>query len=114
MSTAKSCTQRIFTGHVAGVSFATPDVDILNDGDEVELVHEPTNPFDDRAVRVDDISGQKLGYLPKDSTDCYFDAVENDFEITATIRSIDNSGKSPKIRINVSIQLNEEDGYVQD
>lgn len=104
--------QHIFTGHVAGVSFATPDVTCLQDEDAVNLVPEPTNTFDPKAVRVDDINGQKLGYLPKDCTECYFDAVQNGFDIYATIRSIDTEGKSPKIRLNVAIEIVEEDRYV--
>ena len=37
------------------------------EGEIVRLWHEPTNPFDERAIAVANMMGQTLGYIPRDS-----------------------------------------------
>lgn len=37
------------------------------EGTRASLVHEPDNPYDDRAIRVDNHRGQTIGYLPRGS-----------------------------------------------
>ena len=37
----------------------------LRERDSVRLVLEPENPYDERAIRVDTMEGNKLGYIPR-------------------------------------------------
>ena len=36
-------------------------------GETVRLLHEPDNPYDDRAIAVMNAAGEQIGYLPKGS-----------------------------------------------
>ena len=36
-------------------------------GQPVRLTHEPSNPHDDRAISVQNLHGERIGYLPRDS-----------------------------------------------
>ena len=51
---------------VAGVKFhqLSSIIDVLEEGDELALVLEPTNPYDKHAVRIER-RGIMLGYIPK-------------------------------------------------
>lgn len=39
----------------------------LREGAEVEIVHEPDNPYDDQALAVRTIADETIGYIPKGS-----------------------------------------------
>ncbi|MEL7609529.1 MAG: HIRAN domain-containing protein [Bacillota bacterium] len=51
---------------VAGIQHAQPDFSTLEVGGKIDLVHEPDNEYDKKAVRVE-FNGQKLGYIIKES-----------------------------------------------
>ena len=44
----------------------------LKEGDHVRLVLEPENPYDERAIRVDTLGGEKLGYVPRRANEILF------------------------------------------
>lgn len=96
---------RIFTGQVAGVSHAKPDLSQLRNGDKLTLFHEATNEFDPSAVRVSHPVVGKLGYIPKDSNEVIHSAWSNGFNPVATIRRIESGTKFNKIWLNVVISL---------
>lgn len=49
---------------VKGVSAMNVDLTGIAEGNPVELVPEPTNPYDPRAIRVE-IGGRLIGYLDR-------------------------------------------------
>ena len=40
-------------------------IQALSEGDRLLLVREPENPFDERAILVQNLEGEKLGYIPR-------------------------------------------------
>lgn len=52
---------------LAGESKYQRAVKALGEGDAVDLVAEPENKFDPRAIRVDSSDGETVGYIPRDS-----------------------------------------------
>lgn len=44
----------------------------LKEGDSARLVLEPENPYDERAIRVDTMEGNKLGYIPRRANEILF------------------------------------------
>ena len=69
---------------VAGTSFQQPAVLRCKEGDEVTLIPEPDNPYDQHAVQVR-VHDCKVGYVPMD--------------LTLSIKDILNSGKVESIKI---------------
>ncbi len=62
--------KEIFLMHINIVgSFFIPGIkDLFNelyDGEKLRLVREPENPHDNKAVRIDDSKGRKLGYISR-------------------------------------------------
>ena len=98
-------TQTILSCNIAGISHARPDFSVLSIDDEVTLVLEPQNEFDPRAIRVQHKDAGKLGYVPKESTICIRDAVDNGFELFTRLQSFNDSGKWPKIHLVVTIDI---------
>jgi hypothetical protein len=52
---------------VVGVSFFQADVAGCSPGEVVTLCHEPDNPHDELAIRVETATGKTVGYIPRDS-----------------------------------------------
>lgn len=98
-------TQTIYHGIVAGVSHARPDFEHFNAEDEVRIIFEPNNKFDQRAVGLYHPQAGRIGYVPRDCTGAFHDANENGFPMTAKLLSFDESGKFPKIIISVTISI---------
>ena len=40
-------------------------IQALSEGDRLLLVREPENPYDERAILVENLEGEKLGYIPR-------------------------------------------------
>ena len=40
-------------------------IQALSEGDRLLLVREPENPYDERAILVQNLEGEKLGYIPR-------------------------------------------------
>ena len=82
---------RTFVVRLAGVTHdgRQERVRRLRPGDAVQLVREPHNPHDARAVAVHDEDGNSLGYVPRVLTDTFHDepplqAVVNEVGLFAT------------------------------
>ena len=52
---------------IAGVSFYQSALEKCAPGQRVRFVHEPDNPHDPTALRVETLDGEQLGYLPRSS-----------------------------------------------
>lgn len=50
---------------VAGVSFRPDSIEKVKRGDPVALMREPSNKYDENAVRVLTLAGEHLGYVPR-------------------------------------------------
>ncbi|USI74539.1 HIRAN domain-containing protein [Sphingomonas morindae] len=52
---------------VAGVSFHQESLAACSAGEAVRFIHEPDNPHDELALRVETASGETIGYVPRGS-----------------------------------------------
>lgn len=61
-------TRRILHGNtllpIAGAKAYAPVISRLNKGEVLQIVPEPTNPYDKNAMRIIDARCQTVGYLP--------------------------------------------------
>lgn len=97
--------QPIFIGNVAGLSHAKPDLSCMSPSQQVHLIHEPTNEFDPRAIKVIHPAAGKLGYIPKESTEIFHRAWDNGFEPETKIRSIEPGARFDKVILVSSLTL---------
>lgn len=85
----------LYTGPIAG--FAHADglrlLQRLEAGDAVQLVREPHNPHDERAVRVD-WNGRKLGYIPRVENAPVAQRVDGGGALVARILRVHRSGNA--------------------
>lgn len=101
-------TLTIFNDLVAGLSFSRVDTSDMEVEDLVNLVPEPTNEYDARAIRVDHATFElKLGYIPKDQTAQIHSAWDNGLSVKCWIRHIKPAeGKTySKIWLRATIEL---------
>lgn len=75
----------------------------LSVGDALELVREPDNPYDPRAVRVD-WRGHKLGYVPRLDNEGVSRQLDFGVPLKARIQHLKKS-RSPRRRIIMEIYL---------
>lgn len=52
---------------LVGVSFYQPALERCAQGQPVRFVHEPDNPHDEMAIRVESFTGETIGYVPRSS-----------------------------------------------
>ncbi|MEO0033837.1 MAG: hypothetical protein RIS94_3595, partial [Pseudomonadota bacterium] len=72
-------------------------------GDGVRLAHESGNAHDSRAIRVDDITGRPIGYVPRDSwfTSAMFD---QGVDVAAEIKAIEGGdGARPMLGVVLTV-----------
>ena len=57
----------LFETYIAGTMYIEDEslIDALNLGEKLTLKREPQNAFDEKAIRVDNKDGKKLGYVPE-------------------------------------------------
>ncbi len=80
----------------------------LSVGDALELIREPDNPYDSRAVRVD-WRGHKLGYVPRLDNEGVSRQLDFGVPLQARIQRLKKS-RSPRQRIIMEIYLGVETG----
>jgi len=73
----------------------------MREGDALTLTHEPTNPYDRQAVRVD-WQGQALGYLPRRLNGAVARSLAEGAAITARIKRL-RDHPDPRQRIELEI-----------
>jgi hypothetical protein len=52
---------------VVGVSHYQEALERCSAGEAVKFVHEPDNPYDETALRIDSSTGETIGYVPRAS-----------------------------------------------
>lgn len=57
----------LYETYIAGTMYIEDEslIDALNLGEKLTLKREPQNAFDEKAIRVDNKDGKKLGYVPE-------------------------------------------------
>jgi hypothetical protein len=75
----------------------------LRVGDELQLVREPGNPMDAKAVRVD-WEGHKLGYVPRLENHAISQLLDREEAVTAHIDRLEES-QDPWRRIGLTVRL---------
>lgn len=72
--------------YIAGFKFheGMLKIDKINEGDEVLLVHEPENPYDENAIRVGH-QGDDIGYVPKAVNQNILPALEGNSHLTGNV-----------------------------
>jgi len=74
---------------IAGLYYNAPKDFVVNVDDVYDMIPEPENPHDPRAIRIES-GGLKLGYVPK--TETRF--VRQNSPLVATVDSIETSGQT--------------------
>lgn len=83
---------KVYSLGVVGESNYQREIAKCSAGERVFICHEPDNPYDSRALKVETSDGDTIGYVPKSSW--LRDAIhEQGRGVTATIASIADGGK---------------------
>lgn len=78
-------------------------LDRLRPGDAVTLVHEPENPHDERAIRIEAL-GHRIGYVPRSENRPLVRLMEQGAELRARITGLGPDGNSwDAVRVGVSL-----------
>jgi hypothetical protein len=95
-----------FETHVAGTNFRNiPDDNSVMEYDEVELIPEPENKWDSKAIKVvTKRTSTFVGYIPKNSTN-FFHNKDLSFECSLGACTAKNN-KVLFIKLNVNVYLN--------
>lgn len=91
--------QLIFSDNVAGVYHHKPDLFVLAKGDPVDLIKEPQNQYDPRAIKVWHKDAGMLGYIPAVSTIIFHQAWANGLVFQTTIADWAERGRGTSILI---------------
>ena len=82
---------------------------MLSTGQELRLVQEPTNPYDNHAVAVFGPDGRQLGYLPKDVARRVFDDMNRGSVYKIYVSDVTGGSVSMAYGVNVKVE-----GYVRE
>jgi hypothetical protein len=96
----------IFEQRIVGVSFYQEALEGCCAGQPVRIVHEPDNPFDHMALRVETVDGLPIGYIPKTSG-LRIAIHEQGRGVSATIASV-GYGRSCQLGATLSIALSDD------
>lgn len=76
----------IASGFIAGVPYRNPDLTVVENGHGLDLKPEPKNPYDPDAIKIyHQLSGQHLGYVPREQTVAVHRAQRAGFTPTAQV-----------------------------
>ena len=88
---------------LVGVSFYQEALQKCDVGQPVRIVHEPDNPHDEMALRVESVSGDTIGYLPRQSP-VHVAVLQHGRGVSGAIESIGLS-RSCQIGVRISLAL---------
>jgi hypothetical protein len=74
------------TSHIADIS---ERLSAINPGDPVQIMPEPLNPYDEKAIKVLTADGHKLGYLPKSLNRFPYQMAENGTALNGVVSECD-------------------------
>lgn len=82
----------------------------LQDGDQLQLVLEPDNPANERAILVADAFQVGLGYVPDLLLD-YIHHLRSNGEVTTTVAHVNSADAPPNLRLLVEVRGTTEPNY---
>lgn len=94
----------IFSGYVAGVGFAKPNMGYVRPDEPVDLALEPHNQYDPLAIRVG--GPQTLGYIPREACYAIHHALNEGFQPVAQIVEVSTT-KYKEILVRVFVEVKE-------
>lgn len=77
----------LYSGPIAGLQYYDANLSVLKRGQVLQLFHEPNNPADPNAIRIE-ANGTKLGHIPRIETHKLHTARRMGQKVTAKIRNI--------------------------
>ena len=77
----------------------------LTDGSVVSLIREPENKYDDLAIRIDDVNGGKLGYVPRRKNEILARLLDGGKLLYGKVSNIEFSDYSDWVEITVRIYI---------
>lgn len=81
--------------HIAGTSYIEDIDEIIEEmtvGEQLRLVREPENIYDEKAIRIENLAGEKIGYIPKDENNLYARLMDDGFYLFARFVSCEERG----------------------
>lgn len=81
-----------FQTHVAGVTYYDIDYSKIKKTSEVRLIPEPTNRYDDAAIRVE-INKKAVGYIKRGFNKTLISEMQRGSEVSARVRSVVGGGE---------------------
>lgn len=77
----------------------------LKPGAELQLMREPENDYDSRAIAVLIEDGRKLGYIPRVENQAVANLMDAGLSPRATVATVRADASRPDIRIDVSLSM---------
>lgn len=74
---------------VAGMKYYVKDGFILLEGDKIELKREPDNAYDEYAIELFTVKGEKIGYIPAKTNKIFARLMDGGKMLTAEVRTVD-------------------------
>lgn len=93
--------------HVAGTTYARlPDryEEGLSTGQRLRCVREPQNPADALAIRIEDLAGRKVGYIPRTGNEVLARLLDAGLEAQAEVVGWERVGNWLRLDIHVLLQ----------
>lgn len=98
------CILIISSGFIAGIPHRNPDLTKVEIKDALNIVLEPENPHDPRAIKLIHVkSAQFLGYVPREQTQALHVAIGHGFQPSAFITEL-NATKWKEVAFSVFIE----------
>lgn len=73
---------------LVGFKYTNTDINEINYGEELRLVQEPDNKYDSQAIRVENASGKKLGYISREINTYINHLIKDGFVITCRAEGV--------------------------
>ena len=97
----------LFETHVAGTSYVEGIEELephLKTGDKVTFIREPHNPYDSKAIKIENADGIKIGYVPRNDNPVFARLMDAGKLLFGRITEKSMEGDWLKIQINIFLQ----------
>ena len=97
----------LFYTYVAGTSYVEGIEELepyLKIGDKLSFYREPDNPYDDKAIRIENTDGVKIGYVPRADNPVFARLMDADKLLFGRIKEKSMQGDWLQIRIDIFLQ----------
>ncbi len=97
----------LFYTYVAGTSYVEGIEELdpyLKIGDKLSFYREPDNPYDDKAIRIENTDGVKIGYVPRADNPVFARLMDAGKLLFGRIKEKSMQGDWLQIRIDIFLQ----------